>query len=200
MSNVHPLLPTLTANRQCMQDLCDAQTPCFAMGLVQERRRPCGFLALSVSEAIPTEITNLGFSFGHALLGTSQFEVILFSFLFYGFQTYHVLVNPNNALVQAVLTRMMESGDYFVFAIQPKHGSTAFRADLGENTLSQLRINWDRIQRSRTSEADYQKAVGQFRLRPNSAGQVLEWVCRDNLDYLDLTQDRINMRPLAERA
>ena len=101
MSNVHTLLPTLTANRQCMQDLCDAEKPCFAMGLVEERRRPCGFLALRVSEAIPTEVTNRGFSFGHALLGTSQFEVILFSFLFYGFETYHVLVNPNNALVQS---------------------------------------------------------------------------------------------------
>ena len=42
----------------------------------------------------------------------------------------------------------------------PKHSSTAFRADLGEDNLSQLRINWDRIQRSTTSEADYQKAVG----------------------------------------
>jgi hypothetical protein len=24
---------------------------------------------------------------------------------------------------------------------------------------------------------------------------VLEWVCRDNLDYLDLTEDRLEMNP-----
>ena len=195
MSNVHTLLPKLTVNRQFMQDFCDAEAPCFAMGLVEERRRPCGFLALRFTAAIPTEVTNLGFSFGHALLGTSQFEVILFSFRFYGFQTYHVLVNPNNALVQAVITRIIEGGDYFFFAIRPKHSSAAFRADISADNLSQLKVNWDRIQRSTTSEADYEKAVRQFRLRPNPPGQVLEWVCRDNLDYLDLAQDRMEMQP-----
>ncbi|MGH8210449.1 MAG: hypothetical protein ACREU6_12835 [Steroidobacteraceae bacterium] len=200
MSNVHPLLPKLIANRQFIQDLCDAEPPCFAMGLVEERRRACGFLALRVGEAIPTEVTNLGFSFGHGLLGTSRFEVILFSFHFYGFETYHVLVNPNNALVRTILSRMLDGGDYFVYAVKPKHSSTAFRADMSGDSLFQLRLNWDRIKRSTTSEADYQMAVRQFRLRPNPPGQVLEWVCRDNIDYLDLAQDRLDMRPLAERA
>lgn len=162
MSNVHTLLPTLTANRQFMQDLCDAEKPCFAMGLVEERRRLCGFLALRVSEAIPTEVTNRGFSFGHALLGTSQFEVILFSFLFYGCETYHVLVNPNNALVRTVIPRMMESGDYFVFAIKPQHSSTAFRADLGKDNLSQLRINWDRISDQPRARPTIRRPWGNF--------------------------------------
>jgi hypothetical protein len=26
-------------------------------------------------------------------------------------------------------------------------------------------------------------------------GQVLDWVCRDNLSYLDLTQNRLEMDP-----
>ena len=102
MSNLHPMLPKLIANRQFIQDLCDAEKPCFGMGLVEERKRSCGFLGLRLNEAIPMQVSNLGFSFGHALLGTTQFEVIQFSFRFYGFKTYHVLVNPNNPLVQAV--------------------------------------------------------------------------------------------------
>ncbi|MGH7592449.1 MAG: hypothetical protein ACRELE_01145 [Gemmatimonadales bacterium] len=199
MNNVHTLLPKLTANRQFVHDLCNAEKPCFAMGLLEERKRPCGFLALRLNEAIPTEVTHLGFSFGHGLLGTSQFEVILFSFRFYGFKTYHVLVNPNNPLVQAVITRMIDGGDYFFFAIRPTTSSTAFRADMGEDNLSQLKANWGRIQRSTTSEADYEKAVRQFRLHPNPPGQVLEWVCRDNIEYLDLTRDRMEMKPLTER-
>ena len=199
MSNVHPMLPKLIANRQFIQDLCDAEKPCFGMGLVEERKRSCGFLGLRLNEAIPMQVSNLGFSFGHALLGTTQFEVIQFSFRFYGFKTYHVLVNPNNPLVQAVIIRMIDGGDYFFFAIRPTGSSTAFRADMGEDNLSQLKVNWGRIQRSTTSEADYEKAVRQFRLRPNPPGQVLEWVCRDDLDYLDLTRDRMEMKPLAER-
>lgn len=29
MRNIHTLLPTLTASRQFVQDLCDAEPPCF---------------------------------------------------------------------------------------------------------------------------------------------------------------------------
>ena len=39
---------------------------------------------------------------------------------FYGFETYNMLVNPNNRLVKKVLMRMVESGDYFFFAFD-KH-------------------------------------------------------------------------------
>ena len=110
-----------------------------------------------------------------------------------------MLVNPNSPLVQAVITRMIEGGDYFFFAIRPTDSSTAFRADMGQDNLAQLKANWGRIQRSTTSEADYEKAVRHFRLRPNPPGQLLEWVCRDNIDYLDLTRDRMEMKPLTER-
>jgi hypothetical protein len=51
---------------------------------------------LRPAEVIPPEISGLGFNFGHALLGTTEFEVIQFVFHFYGFETYNNLVNPNN--------------------------------------------------------------------------------------------------------
>jgi hypothetical protein len=71
-------------------------------------------LALRPAEVIPPEISGLGFNFGHALLGTTEFEVIQFVFHFYGFETYNMLVNPNNRLVKKVLMRMVESGDCFI--------------------------------------------------------------------------------------
>jgi len=58
------------------------------------------------------------------LLGTTEFEVIQFVFHFYGFETYNILVNPNNRLVKTVLMRMVESGDYFFFAISPNQSVT----------------------------------------------------------------------------
>jgi hypothetical protein len=70
-------------------------------------------------------VTSAGFSFGHRLFGNAAFEVVQFSFHFYGFKTYNVLVNPNNPIVQTVLTTMIESGDYFFFALgadePPRH-------------------------------------------------------------------------------
>ena len=132
---------------------------------------------------------------GHALLGTSTYEVVQFAFQFYGFQTYHALVNPSNSLAQTVLTSIVESGEYFFFAFAPNQRMTAFRTELRDATLTGLIANIARIQGSTTTERQYQHALAQLRRHPSPPGHVLEWVCRDNLDYLDLTEDRLEMNP-----
>jgi hypothetical protein len=195
MSNVTRLLPTLAVNGQLMRDFLAAPAPCFTLGVVEERRQPRGFLALRPQQPIPAEVSAGGFNLGHALLGTLRYEVVQFSFQFYGFATYHVLLNPSNSLVQTVLTSMVESGEYFFFAFAPNQRMTAFRAEIGEAPLSGLIANLARIQGSTTTEHQYQHALAQFRRHPSPLGHVLEWVCRDNLDYLDLTEDRLEMNP-----
>ena len=44
----------------------------------------------------------------------------------YGFEPYHVLVNPSHSLVQTVLTSMVESVEYFFFAFAASERLTAF--------------------------------------------------------------------------
>jgi len=61
--------------------------------------------------------------------------------------------------------------------------------------LAGLSTNLRQIQGSTTTDAQYQRALAQFRRRPDPPGQVLNWVCRDNLSYLDLTQNRLEMDP-----
>jgi hypothetical protein len=195
MSNVTRLLPTLAVNGGLMRDFLAAPAPCFTLGVVEERRRPRAFLALRPAEPIPADVTAGGFNLGHALLGTSTYEVVQFAFQFYGFETYHVLVNPSNALAQTVLTNMVESGEYFFFAFAANQRMTAFRSEIGDATLTGLVANMARIQGSTTTEREYNQALAQFRRHPSPPGHVLEWVCRDNLDYLDLTQDRLDMNP-----
>jgi hypothetical protein len=73
--------------------------------------------------------------------------------------------------------------------------SSAFRAAIGDAPLSGLTANMARIQGSTTTEHEYQHGLAQFRRDPSPSGQVLEWVCHDNPDYLDLTQDRLEMNP-----
>jgi hypothetical protein len=80
VSNICRFLPKLTVNGQFMRDFMAEESPCFALGLVEERKQLCGFLALRPAEVIPPEISGLGFNFGHALLGTTEFEVIQFVF------------------------------------------------------------------------------------------------------------------------
>ena len=195
MSQVHPLLPRLTVNRQFMNDFLSADTPCFALGLVEERKRQCGFLALRPDEIIPPDISNAGFRFGHTLYGNADFEVVHFAFEFYGFKTYNVLVNPNNPLVKAVLTTMIESGDYFFFELNSNGSATAFRSEIVQADLAGLKTNFPRIQRSTTSDAQYRKTVSSFEKNPEPPGVMLHWVCRDNVEYLDLTKDRLELTP-----
>jgi len=195
VSNVYPFLPKLTVNGQFIRDFIAAESPCFALGLVEERKQQCGFLALRPDEVIPPEISAAGFNFGHALLGTAEFEVIQFAFQFYGFETYNVLVNPNNHLVKKVLITMVESGDYFFFAMSSNRSLTAFRSEIGQEKLAGLSTNLRQIERSTTTDAQYQRALARFRRHPDPPGQVLNWVCRYNVDFLDLTQDRLEMNP-----
>lgn len=198
MGEVSHLLPRLTVNRRFIAECVSAESPCCALGVVEERGQQCGFLAIRPEEGIPSAITDTGFRFGHTLFGTASFEVVHFAFEFYHFKTYNVLVNPSNPIVRSVLTMMVESGDYFFFALGPQGGVTAFRSAIGQEDMAGLKANFPRIQRSVTTEAQYLQAVAAFEKYPQPAGVQLQWVCRESIDALDLTRDRLDMTPAQE--
>jgi hypothetical protein len=172
-----------------------AELPCFALGVVGEQQRQGGFLALRPPKSIPPDIANAGFRFGHALLGNAEFEVVQFVFAFYGFETYNVLVNPNNLLVQTVLTMMVHSSDYFFFVLNVHGSATTFQSAIGQEDVAGLKTNLPRIQRSTTTKTQYQKAVALFEKNPQPAGTLLPWVCQENAAYPDLTRDRLTLTP-----
>ncbi len=167
--------------------------------MIEERKQKLGLLALRPGKDIPPEITEPGFNFGHSLQGNAHFEVVHFAFEFYGFGTYNVLINPNNPLAQAVLGAMIDSGEYFFLAIGPNQGVTAFRSEIGKETLAGITDNLARIKRSTTSNAQYQQALNQFQKHPFPPGQLLSWVCRDNVGYLNIASDRLEMTPASTR-
>lgn len=199
MSKVYPLLPKLAAHRQFIDDFVAATAPCFALGMIEERKQKLGLLTLRPGKSIPQQITEPGFNFGHSLLGDAHFEVVHFAFDFYDFGTYNVLVNPNNPLVRAVLDMMVGTGEYFILVIGPNQGVTAFRSEIGKEGLTGLKDNLKRIKRSTTSDAQYQQALSKFQKCPDPPGQLLNWVCRDNIGYLDIASDRLEMTPASPR-
>jgi len=172
-----------------------AEVPCFAMGLVEERKKPCAFLALRTAETIPSDVSHGGFNFGHSVLGTSEFQVLHFAFEFYNFKTYNVLVNPNNFLVQTVLSMMIESGEYFFFAVSPARSVTAFKSEIQQDNLSGIKAHLHCIKGSKTTARQYARAISDFAKHSEPAGTMLNWVCRDNVKYLDLTGDIIELNP-----
>jgi hypothetical protein len=188
-------LPNLTVNARFMGEFLAAPLPCCALGLVEVEGTECGLLALRPDRVIPSHSTDRGFRFGHSVLGTAEYEVVHFAFEFYGFTTYNVLMNPANPVVQAVLTRMMDTGDYFFFAVGSDHGALAFRSELEEHSLWGLQSQMPRLLQSRTTDEQYQRAVTAFAQNPEPPGTLLAWVCQDNTAALDLTRDRFDLTP-----
>ena len=188
-------LPELTVNREFMTAFVEAEAPCMALGRVEIDGNPCALIALRFSQPIPKTVTAGGFAFGHALLGNSAWEVVHLAFQFYGFSTYNALVNPSNPAARSVLTAMVETGGYFFFALNSDRSTTAFRSDLGRDTLAGLQANMARIQKSVTTDAQYRLAVQQFAANPQPPGPVLNWVCRDHDSALDRDEDQLVLRP-----
>ncbi len=53
----------------------------------------------------------------------------------------------------------------------------------------------DRIKASTTTAAQYRLAVSHFAKHPEPPGTLLTWLCRGNIDYLDLQHDRLVINP-----
>jgi hypothetical protein len=196
MRPVPPLRPALVVNRLFMQEFLAAEPPCFALGMVEEHQRLCDLLALRVAQEMPVAVADGGFEFGHALFGNTTFAVLHLVFAFPDFQTYNVLINPNNLLVQAVLRTMLDDGDYFFFALNAPGQVTPFQADIGSDGLTVLRANRARLQQALTTEEQYQQALTSFAAHPDPAGILLQWVCRDNVAAVDLTTNRMALTPV----
>ena len=197
MNNVFTLLPKLALNRRFVGDFLNAPAPCGALGVIEERKQEYPLLALRPGVVLPQRITQDGFELGHSVLGNSQYEIVHFAFEFRGFATYHVLVNPSDPVVRAVLRHMVERGNYFVLAIGSDQSVTAFRADAGDANLAGLIEHFPRIERSTIDSQQYDNVLTQVRPQPSPAGEMLEWVCRGNVKYLDLAAERMELTPTA---
>jgi hypothetical protein len=126
----------MVVNGALIRELLAATAPCFAMGLVEERKQQSGFLALRPEVPIPHAVVQDGFRFGHSLLGNSKFEVVHFAFEFYGHASYNVLLNPNNPVVKAVLNTMVERADYGFLVIDDSGSTSAFVRNSGRTTCA----------------------------------------------------------------
>jgi len=188
-------LPTLTVNKAFMKTFLSSAPPCAALGLIEERGVELGFLAVRPDVPIPPEVTAQGFKFGHALLGTSQYTIIQFVFEFYGFGRYYVLINPNTSIAQTVISKMINDGVYFFLALNPDKSVTTFKGDVGEENVAGLKANFPKIQSATTTDEQYNKGLFQFSKNPDPSGTLLNWVCRDNADFLDLTHNRLDLSP-----
>lgn len=192
---VQSFRPRMTINRRFMAQFMAADAPCFALGFVEEQKRVSGFLGLRLDAPVSRHVTDIGLRLGQGLIGTSEFEVVHFTFEFYGHGIYHALVNPNNPLVRPVLACMVQTQDYVFFSINASGSDGAASVFRSPLDVAGFAANFPRIERSTTTEEQYAMTVKSFSQQPDPPGVILHWVCRDSLDALDLDHDRLDMTP-----
>ena len=189
------MLPKLTINRDFMADFAEAEPPCFALGLVEIDDGQTGFLAMRPAKAIPRDVLNDGFQFGHALYGAREAVLSHLVFRFYGHTLYQALVNPAQPMVRSIVATMVERGDYLFFVLNPGDRVSAYRSEIGEENLSGMRDTLPRMQSATTTNDQYEQGVRAFVRNPEPEGVLMPWVCRDNPDYLDLTRNAVTLNP-----
>ena len=79
--------------------------------------------------------------------------------------------------------------------VNPEGRATAFRPEAGQDVLFYVRATLPPLQASATTEAQYDLACLSLARNPRHSGSLLHWVCRDKLDYLDLSTDRSELTP-----
>ena len=72
MGTVHHLRPKLTAHHHFME----AEVPCFALGMVEERGEKVGFLGIRPDVAMQPDVLAAGFGFGHSVFGNARFVAV----------------------------------------------------------------------------------------------------------------------------
>ena len=167
----------------------------FCTGFVEERGELSGFIAMRPEYPIPSEATAQGFNFGHSMLGEKENPILHFAFEFYGHAIYNGLVSAGNPIIQAVITKMVETRDYFFFAISPDNTVTAFRSQLENENLAGLKTNQEKYKSTICDVDKYENTVKLFTKNPDPKGEVMQWVCRTNWDYLDLSKNRLELSP-----
>ena len=77
----------------------------------------------------------------------------------------------------------------------PDQTVTSFGATLEDSDLVGLKANLERFRQVTCMPAQYEKIVDAFSKNPSPPGQILNWVCRDNKDYLNVDEYPLTLTP-----
>ena len=75
--------------------------------------------------------------------------------------------------------------------------ATAFRSEMGQDVLFYVKAHLPCLRHSTTAETQYDLTCLAFVSNPMLPGTLLHWACRDNLAFLDLSADRLELNPVS---
>jgi len=194
LSNVTQLPVPLTFNEPFLRAFMDSEPPCAALGLVEQAGQARGFVAARINESLPVHAAQAGFDFGFEVLGNDRYQLLHFILDFPGLQPYDLLLNPSNPLVRKVVDVMRATSQYFFFVFEEGE-IAAFHETMSRQNLDWFDRYGDVVHTATTTPEEYERALRRF--RPNDGflhGRLLDWVCRENMAFLDLRENRHEVR------
>lgn len=182
----------------------DSEPPCAALGLVEQARQSCGFVAVRTNESLPPQAAQAGFDFAFEVLGNDRYQLLHFVLDLPGRQPYDIILNPNNAVVRKVVDVMRETAQYFFFVFGDGGEMTAFREKMSAENLDWFNKYGGVVHTATTTGGQYEKALQRTSTAGRGLlhGRLLHWVCRDDMALLNLQEHRFEMRggPVGRRS
>ena len=192
--NILKFLPDLTFNGCFVDSFALGKGPnSLTLGVVEERKKEIGFIAIRPLENIPENVWAQGFNLGQRLIEEGDIQLIHFVLSFYRYHDFHIVLNPNNKIIRHVLNLMRESLAYFFFVFEG-NSMSAFRGsiDHGDNWFDNEN-NLEKINNATTTDCDYEMTLKIFKDENMLGGTLLSWIYRENLEFINLSNNRVKI-------
>ena len=188
-SNVITLLPPLVFNQSFFDSFGEQESPCAALGLVEIRKKETGFIAIKTGQTINSAN---GFELGAQLLGSKDFAMLHLIFSFgQGWGTYDVLLNLNTPAAKKAMSVWEKTGEYFFFVFHDS-GMAAFNNKIGQEWHDYNFFEF--TEKANNSASQFERAEKRFTESDIPHGTYLDMVFLNNSDFLDLSQDRLELK------
>ncbi len=188
-SNVITFLPPMIFNRYFIENFVQEKPPCAALGIVETKGQEKGFIAIKTENDMGDH--QGGFDLGTQLLGSDDFAMLHLILNFNQDNIYDILLNLNSDVTKRVLKVWEKTGDYFFFVFNDG-GLIAFSQEIGQGWYD---YNYfEKIEKAKNSTSRYDGAVQAFKRNKMQHGIFLNLSFQNNTDFLDLKEQRFEVK------
>ncbi len=189
-SNVITFLPPLVFNQHFIENFVQEKPPCAALGIVETKGQEKGFIAIKTENDMGDH--QGGFDLGTQLLGSDDFAMLHLVLNFNQDNIYDIVLNLNSDVTKRVLKVWEKTGDHFFFVFNDGGGLIAFSQEIGQAWYDYS--YFEKIGNAKNSTSRYDRAVQAFKKSKMQHGIFLNLCFQDNPDFLDLTEQRFEVK------
>lgn len=161
----------VTLNQRFISQFLDAPAPCFALAHIQRSGRTGGSIVIRLPFRLPANLRTTDFRFEQSPFWVEDSPLLCVSIKFRSGILYHGLASLHNSTVKVVFESVLKSGECPLLLIDSAQTAIAMNFPTA-GLIRNLAHLWQNS--------------GQRWVNPLPIGQVMQWVCYEDLRQLDL--------------